>query len=65
MNSWLYGRTPPWNKPDLVKWAIRRFPDSPKTKFHKMKVSQLWAIFFSDRRKKFNRLYNKESGIKG
>lgn len=38
---------PQWRKIDLVRWAIRRFPDSPSSKFSKMRKKQLWAIFFS------------------
>ena len=42
---------PKWRRVDLVRWAIGYFPDSPPTKFKKMKKSQLWAIWFSEVKK--------------
>ena len=58
MNSWMYDPVPPWTKPELVNWASRKF-GKPKSHFNKMKVKQLWAIYYKDRRRKFNVFYNK------
>lgn len=43
---------PQWRRIDLVEWAIRAFPDSPPSKFKKMKKKQLWAIYFNRARRK-------------
>ena len=40
---------PQWRRIDLVEWAIRKFPDSPPSKFKKMRKKQLWAIYFKCR----------------
>ena len=40
---------PCWRRVDLVEWAVRAFPNSPPSKFKKMKKAQLWAIYFSKR----------------
>ena len=38
---------PCWRRIDLEDWAIRTFPDSPPSRFKKMKKAQLWAIYFN------------------
>tara|TARA_R110002074_G_scaffold221702_2_gene392416 strand:+ start:5247 stop:5441 length:195 start_codon:yes stop_codon:yes gene_type:complete len=42
---------PNWRRVDLLEWAFRKFPFSPKSKFNGMKKDQLWAIWFSSQNK--------------
>jgi len=38
---------PSWRRLDLVEWAIKKFPNSPPSRFKRMKKARLWAIFFN------------------
>ena len=39
--------TPAWSKQQWVRWASKRWPNEPISKFRKMKVKQLIAIYHS------------------
>jgi len=47
---------PCWRRIDLVEWAIKAFPDSPPSKFNKMKKDQLWAIWYNLRKRKGSKM---------